>query len=743
MAVTKNAFYRLYDYAGVVIRVGSVIRETVLQRTIQNHANIWADANRRVLLHYAPREPAALTGTLTTLLECGVYLSQGREEQDLEIDVRGTDFYIEVEVYDLGGTSKGSVSWTQIGAGTKALTLTPSAALSTGYVRVRAKWDSSGPGEIERIRVLEGVIADVADFASPWKPIDSAAAAANEYLHAVVARRSVENLVQLYKHRQRHAVACWRADDPPRLAGVSDQVQDARGARTVIPFLIPKPLLGTTLTARVRGRAVGHDVTVGVVQAPLRPGEVPRANEDEVTFTAGGAIATEDNIQIDASSWRNDVHLVLLTIDSAYDATGEELEKVGVTPDLAMVPTFVVAEDGSEWSSSGAVVDEIAPYWVEFVDGLQTSTDEVPPPIGPGRRLVLRIVDDAAGDSGGHRLYLWPPIPSVVAANALEETGKSSSGIWVRRHAIGTLELNSVEWHVEPDAVDVNDDWADAMEPGSRTLGLVARRLQTLGDSIWTGGARVHHCGPASDPTRVDPDASLPGAVDKVGTVLDYSTSWQVLSTCVVGDEDAFEVGSGDDFLRSVYVVDALVAMVVENPTDVVGAAGAVRPWTFKYNFRLQLGDFGNFGAFTSEDGTVANGGRLDDVLIEAHVHGIYNQDDPVGLWMGFWPGGFRSPILDINRPPDAGFDIVAPEVGAFCGRGVIPESLWPSLRFQYVRLTLKDSTATGPRQLRLQAQAGGLVGGGNLTFAAPRLHLLTWTVRTLESTDPDAITPT
>lgn len=742
MSVNINAFYRLYDHAGAAIRTGTRIKETVLQRTIQNHNNAWAMLNRRALLQHAPISPVTLTGTLATILECGVYLSEGRGSQDLEIDVRGTAFYIEVELFTLAGSSLGSVSWTEVATGSQALTLTPSSPASVGYLQVRARYDSSGPGEIERIRVMEGEIASASDFASPWKPIDSDVVAANEYLHAVVARRSVENLTALGTYRQRHASACWRANHPPKLHGVTDQLKGINGPRMVIPFLIPKPLFGRTLTARIRGRAVGHDVTVGVVQIPLQPGNVVRTNEGEATFTAGAAIATEDDAQLDTTSWRNEVHMVLLTVSSDFDATGEELEKAGVTPDLAMVPTFVLAEDGSEWSSAGAVISEIAPYLIEFVEGSQSSTDELQPPIGPGRRLALRIVDDAAADGAGHRVYFWPALTSVVAANALSETGKSSSGIWLRRHAIGTLELNSVEWHVDPSTVDMDDSWGDAMEPGARTQALVARRLQTLGDTIWGGSTRVHHCGPVSDPGRIDPDTGLALApVDPVCTILDYSTSWQVLATCVVGDEDAFEVYSGDDFLRSSYVVDALVAMVVENPGD-VGIGGGDRDWTFKYNFRLQVGDFGNFGAFTSTDGTTDNGGRVDEVLIKAHSHSIYSQSDPVGSWMGFWPGGFVSPVLDIDYPPDANFTPGSPDVGAFCGRGAFPEDLWPSLRFQYIRLTLQDSTVSGPRQIRLQAQAGGLVGGGNLTLAEPRLHLLTWTVRTVEGTDPSIITP-
>lgn len=738
MAVTKNAFYRLYDYAGVVIRVGSVIRETVLQRTIQNHANAWALLNRRALLHYAPAGPAELSGTLTTILDVGVYLSSGRGARPLEIDLYGTNFYVEIELFNDSAVSLGSVSWTQIGTAHKALTLTPSAALSTGYVRVRAKWDSSGPGEIERIRVLEGVIADVADFASPWKPIDSDAAAANEYLHAVVARRCVENLVTLGTYRQRHPSACWRADDAPKVHGMTAELAQLGGdVRAVIPFLVPRPRFGRKINVRVRGRAIGHNVTVGAVQLPLRPGQPMPSNEDEATFTPSSTLSTL-TLQIDTTSWRNDVHLVLLTVASDFDATGEELEKVGVTPNLEVEPPFVLVEDGSEWSSSGALVDEIGAYWIEFVEGAQSSTTPSTP--NPGKRLMLRAVEDADGSGDGSRLYIYPPIPPGQAVLALSESSKSSSGVWVRRHAIGTLALASVEWEADTSTLDLDGSWADAMEPGARTLALVARRLQTLGDTIWGRCTRVHHCGPASNPAVSDPAASLPGAADKLTSSIDYSTSWETLADCMVGDEDPFEIYTGDDFERSVYVVDALVAVVVENELDVAGAYVRGQERLFDYNFRIQLGTVAG-GSFI--DGTVADGGRVDDVVISAHVHTFYGFDDPLGYWMGFWPGGYRFPGSPTEYPRDSNFS-AQPELAAHSGRGVIPAGLWPSLRFQFVRLTLKDAAGvSNPRLLRLQAQALGPHGGGSIGLLAPRLHLLTWTVRTLEGTDAESITPT
>ncbi len=741
MAVSINAFYRLYDRPDAVFRVGGVIKETGLQRLIQNHANAWALLNRRALLHYAPAGPAELSGTLTTLLDVGVYLSSGRGARPLEIDLYGTDFYVEIELFNDSAVSLGSVSWTQIGTAHKALTLTPSSPAARGYLQVRARYDSYGPGEIERIRVLEGAITDPAQLAAPWKPIDSSVVAANAYLHTVVARRSVENLVTLGTYRQRHPSACWRADDAPKVHGLTSELaqlaQFGGDVRTAIPFLVPRPRFGQRINVRVRGRAIGHNVTVGAVQLPLRPGERLTPSEDTVTFTPSSTLSTL-TLQLDTTSWRNDVHLVLLTFASDFDATGEELEKVGVTPNLEVEPPFVLVEDGSEWSSSGALVDEIGAYWIEFVEGAQSSTTPSTP--NPGKRLMLRAVEDADGSGDGSRLYIYPPIPPGQAVLALSESSKSSSGVWVRRHAIGTLALASVEWEADTSTIDLDGSWADAMEPGARTLALVARRLQTLGDTIWGRCTRVHHCGPASNPAVSDPAASLPGAADKLTSSLDYSTSWETLADCVVGDEDPFEIYTGDDFERSVYVVDALVAVVVENELDVAGAYVRGQDRLFDYNFRLQLGTVAG-GSFT--DGAVDAGGRIDGVPISAHVHTVYGFDDPLGYWMGFWPGGYRFPGSPTEHPPDSNFS-AQPELAAHSGRGVIPARLWPSLRFQFVRLILKDTAGvSNPRLLRLQAQALGPHGGGSIGLLAPRLHLLTWTVRTLEGTDAESITPT
>lgn len=546
-----------------------------------------------------------------------------------------------------------------------------------------------------------------------FKAIDATAYVPDKPLDSFLLVRTHENLKACREKRGRSATWCAGSINTVSASKARPDVSGFR-ERELLLFLYHLSPFVTEVEVKVRhqvstsvaGGGAATEATLSAFvlsfEAFLRSRTLPEGST--ATLTGGATGSSTTTFTIDVSDVARGWCVVAVGVLSS-EGSAVEITNSGGGNGPGMYMGFYSGHHILEGNADLGVTSEVK-HW-----GLSLRTGTKQADLVPDRKAMFLSYDATRNNHYRYLLFFYPQITSVG------DIGSDENGIGgARAHNASTDALYYLPLGVVTfDSVTVTDSGFRQPDRGSQIDAGQPAGVTTLqpefasSQRLWLSTPRLHHFGATENALETFGGQSI----NLMGASRVLSGSYLELCACVIGSDDAYELGSSN-LTKTAITVKALIAVTVLNNDPNMSNV-------FDLDFQLEATDLDN----STDPLTVS--ARATDV--EAFGCAVAQQVQGLG-WSSRYPDAAR--LLTFQG--ESSGQVLSPA----SNKGPYPEG--SDLRFfmHDLELYLTDDQ-TGVRRLSLQAKCADTttVGGsaravgstGQVYQFFPRVHILTWSV--------------